>query len=535
MDASALGEPGGVRPVFWPFQRRRTEGALQAGEPIDSVFCYRQKPVVLWTLMEKRLFGASPFLWLAVAVTFSGGAAAQGREHLLEPARAPAFLVRSAPGHSAATVRKTVSKDVALPFEKRVLRNGLTVLMSPDPTTHEVVVDLTFRAGTLYEPAHKSGLAHLTEHIVFGGGTPETDYGRMLALRGGRDVNALTGQDLMTFRAVMPPGEVGFALWVADDRLGTLASRVNAAELERNRRIVQAERALRLLDVPYGGLNAEVMKRTFPAPHPLHGTVFGAPEELAAVVPEDVTAFASQYLVPANGILTLVGNFDPAAVMGQLETSLARLPPGTRATLPPHAARPAPRGARYQMVERVSRRPRTQLVWNLPAVPDEEADQLELGALLLRIYTDGALGRSVSAGFHRYRGGSMFIVDVSSDRESTPSDGLDAADALVRYLTRTAMPVEVLDATFLAFDIAMLNRLDSPAGRATLLTLLESMDYSPEEVARYPERHWRLTAEAIQNTARAFLERPRSVFSASPARPLPKRAPSRFVAKEEDE
>lgn len=481
-----------------------------------------------------RFSGVGALLVSALAVMVSGVASAQ--DYLLEPENRPAAVTMAAPAaRPPATFRKTGAKDVALPFEKHVLRNGLTVLMSPDPTTQEVVVDLTFHAGTLYEPPRKGGLAHLTEHIVFGGGAPETDYRRMLELRGGRDVNAFTNQDLMTFRTVVPPGEVGFALWVADDRLGTLSSRVSPAELERNRLIVLSERALRLLDVPYGGLSAEVMKHTFPAPHPLHGSVIGTPEELASVVPEDVTGFVGKYLVPANGILTLVGNFDPATVLGQLEVSLARLPPGTRAKLPPHAARPVPRNARYQMVERIARRPRTQLVWNLPYVPNEEADQLELGALLLRIYTDGALGKSLSADFQRYRGGSLFVVDVSSDHENMASEGLDTADGLVRYLTRTAMPEEVIAATFLAYDVAMLNRLDSPTGRATMLTLFEAMDYSPEEAARYTERHWKVSAESIQTTARAFLDGPRSVFSVSPTRPLPKRAPSRFVAKDEDE
>lgn len=481
---------------------------------------------------ENLIFRVSTSLLVVLAVTASGAEAAQGQKHLLEPEKGPAY--RQAPPHPPVAIRKTRSEDVALPFEKRVLRNGLTVLMSPDPTTHEVVVDLSFRAGTLYEPPRRSGLAHLTEHVVCGGATPETDYGRMLELRGARDVNAFTDLDLMTFRAVVPPEELGFALWVADDRLGTLSSRLDPAELERHRRIVQSERALRLLDVPYGKLSAEVSKRTFPAPHPLHATAFGAPDELASVTVEDVAAFARQYLVPANGILTLVGDFEPATVMRQLEASLERLPRGTRAELPPHAKRPAPLDAHYQMKERVARRPRTQVVWNLPYVPNLEADALELGALLLRIYTDGALGTSLDAGFLRYSNGALFVVDVTSDRESTPSEGLDTAEGLVRYLTRTAMPDDVVDATFLAFDIEMLERLDSPTGRASLLTLLEHMDYSPQDAVRYTERHWRLTAAGIQTAARALLEGPRGVFTALPVRPLPKRAPSRFVERNEE-
>ena len=53
--------------------------------------------------------------------------------------------------------RKTTAKDLAIDFEKLVLPNGLTVLMSSDPSVSGVVVDLSFHAGSIYEPPGRVG------------------------------------------------------------------------------------------------------------------------------------------------------------------------------------------------------------------------------------------------------------------------------------------------------------------------------------------------------------------------------------------
>src|SRR5690349_19522466 len=131
--------------------------------------------------------------------------------------------------------RKTTDKDFAVRLQRFELPNGLVVLLAPDPGSTSVLVWTTFRAGTLYEPRGRSGMAHLVEHLLATGPTPQTDYATLLESRRARNFNASTGAELMSFQAVVPAEELPVALWVAADRMGTLPSRLDDALVERHR------------------------------------------------------------------------------------------------------------------------------------------------------------------------------------------------------------------------------------------------------------------------------------------------------------
>ncbi|MHB8877063.1 MAG: M16 family metallopeptidase [Myxococcaceae bacterium] len=432
------------------------------------------------------------------------------------PARGHTPLDRPSP-------RKTTPKDVAIDFEKVVLSNGLTVLMSPDPGVSGVVVDMSFHAGSQYEPPGRSGLAHLVEHLMAAGSAPDTDYQAILETRGARDFNAFTSMDLMIFRVVVPPGQLPLALWVAEDRLGTLPGRLDQAELDRTRRIVAEERVEHVDDAPFGSLNVALFKKLYPAPHPMHGMTLGAPEELAALTVADIREFVGRCLVPSNGILTLVGNFDPAVARTWLEKTVARLPPGQPVKTPDSLPRMA-QDVTVAVTEQLSRRPRVTFAWRFSELPRETADALDFGALLLTIYTDGAFGIDVEAGFAEYSGGAMFRLDVTLAHAKAKRDARDDAESLLRYLTRAVPPNELVDATFLAWDRVTLARLDSPTSRAALLTFLEYLVKRPSDIARYNERQWDLKPDQIQSIARAALERAaRLTVHARPTRPRPPR------------
>ena len=226
--------------------------------------------------------------------------------------------------------RKTTAKDLSVSLERFVLPNGLVVLLAPDPLVSSVFVSITFRAGTLFEPPGRSGMAHLVEHVMASGPTPETDYPGLLERRGSRYFNATTDFETMQFQTVTRAAELPAALWVVGDRLGSVPPLIDAALIERNRRIVIQERALRDVDAPYGLPRERLFQRLFAAPHPLHGSVIGEVAELEKVTDADVRAFVSSYLVPANAILTLVGRFDSGEARRLVEQHLGSLPAGTR-------------------------------------------------------------------------------------------------------------------------------------------------------------------------------------------------------------
>ena len=424
-----------------------------------------------------------------------------------------------------ATLRKTTSKDLSIEFERLVLSNGQVVLLNPDPSVSSVLVDQTFLAGALFEPAGKSGLAHLTEHLMSGGLADETDYQALLESRGGRDFNAMTTYDLMTFRVIVPAQELPVALWVAADRLGSRAGHLDDAEVARQRRIVVEERAIRIDDVAYGGVYLALHDAMFPAPNPLRGTILGVPAELASINASDVKAFVARCLVPANGFLTLSGNFDPATAREWLEKTVGRLRPGTRAT-PPVVMNSNSSEVTLTIPEPRSRRPRVTFAWRLGEVIPEVANVLEFGALLLRVYTDGAFGIDVDAFFHQHQGGAEFEIAFTMDHEGSKRDTRDNAEGLFRYLTRASAQDDIFAATLLAWDRLTMLRLDSLAERADLLERLECLGIAPVESARYNARHWALDAAQIQAISRKVLDVGRMTIHSRPTNPRPAR-PSR--------
>lgn len=420
-------------------------------------------------------------------------------------------------------LRKTSSQDLAPRFERVVLPNGLTVLLDADPSVPGVVVDESFFAGGLFEPPGKSGLAHLVEHLMTSG-KGELDYERLLEARGATGFNAFTSVDLMTFRVVVPAEELPLALWVAADRLGALPPALDDAELERNRRIVVEERALRVDDVAYAQASLELYQRMFPAPHPLHGMVIGVPAELASATVADVRAYAARCLVPANGILTLTGNFDPAVARAWVDQTLGRLPGGARLArpaLPPTGHR----GLSITVTEPRSRRPRVTFAWRFGELMREVADALQFGAQLLMIYTDGAFGMSVRADFDEFLGGALFRFDVTLDHEKSRQDARDDAEGLLRYLTRATSTDDVFGATLLAWDRLAMARLDDPFARAMLLTQLEYLVGDPKAIAHFNERHWALLPWDIAPLARKALDEGRFTLHSRPLNPRPQRAP----------
>ena len=251
------------------------------------------------------------------------------------------------------------------------LPNGLIVLLAPDRGFSNVLVWTTFRAGTLYEPAGRSGLAHLVEHLMATGPTPQTDYQTLLETRGARHFNASTDFETMQFETVVPAAELSLALWVDADRLGSLPALIDAEQVERNRRVVLQERAVRDVDAPYGLVDEQLFKRLFAAPHPLHGSVAGVPAELAHVTAGDAQTFATRLLVPANGVLTIVGRFDPAEARRLIEDGLGRLPAGRRARIP--ALPPFGQAMVDARQELIAREPRVIEAWRLSRVSHDEA------------------------------------------------------------------------------------------------------------------------------------------------------------------
>lgn len=417
--------------------------------------------------------------------------------------------------------RKSTPKDLALEVERYVLPNGLVVLLAPDPSSASVLVDMTFYAGAIYEPPGKGGLAHLVEHVMMSGTTPDTDYIAMLERRGARSLNAFTNTKTMVFRSIVAPRELPLALWVHADRAGALPKLLSAENFERERRVVAAERVERYLDVPYGQVELAIHSKIFPAPHPLSQHVIGLPEELDRATLADARTFIDRTLVASNAILTLIGNFDPALAKTWIEKTVGTLPVRARPAEPERPkGRPAPIALTFR--EELSRRPRVSMIWRLDSLSPDATYSLSFGAELLSNYLDGAFGTEIDARLFEQDGEGFFRLDVTLPHEKPIDSAEKEAEVFLRYLTAVDMPRDVFQLTRLARDRRTMFMLDTLEGRAYLLNDLEVRFGRITSSAEHHARHWKIARHDVQHTAWKTLitKGQRMIFHARPTKPL---------------
>lgn len=418
--------------------------------------------------------------------------------------------------------RQSTTAQLRLPVERFVLSNGLVVLLSPNPTLNGVAVDLSFAAGVLYQPPGKAGLAHLTEHAFAVGPTPDTAYDAILERKGGIDFGAFTTFDRMNFRVLVPPEELPLALWVNADRIGgPLAITLTASELKRHQRIVAQERLQRIDDAPYGGTSVALMRSLFPEGHPAHNGLIGGRAEIEALTLDDVLAFAGRLLVPANGVLTIVGHFDPIVARRLVEQYFGALPAGAKAAAPPPPP-PTP-SVKVAVTEELGRRPSVTQGWLIADPVTALSDALTFGSLLVRLYTDGFVGMNVSSSFTPFRGGGLFVLDVVMPHTLSAVEAAGNAEVVFRYLSMATMPADVIALTLLAWDREVIRRRLSLNGLASTLSAEEANPPDAPAGFEVCERHWAITGEAVQGQASVALKGARVTVQARPTRPLPQR------------
>ena len=72
-------------------------------------------------------------------------------------------------------------------FERKVLENGLKVLIHEDKSTPLVAVNILYNVGSRNEQADKTGFAHLFEHLMFSGSVNVPDFDSPIQEAGGEN------------------------------------------------------------------------------------------------------------------------------------------------------------------------------------------------------------------------------------------------------------------------------------------------------------------------------------------------------------
>lgn len=363
---------------------------------------------------------------------------------------------------------------VAEPVTTTRLPNGVTLVQAPIPTSRNVALVLTVRAGSRDESRQTAGLAHLLEHLFFTG-TPRRPTAAGISSEVdllGASTNASTDTEEVAYHADGPAA----ALPALTDLLTDLLCHAlcTPEDVERERRIVLQELADRVAR-PRGWITDRMRSVAFGGDQPMSWTAAGDPEVIAAVSREDVLDYRRTFYAPEATALVVSGgaSLEPA-VAAEL---LADLPAAT-----PRPRRPAVwgQGPRYVADVRPPARGRESQVDLTILLPGIAAQDPQRSALAVMVHILG--GGASSRLFRTLRGEHGLCYQVSAEHEhfedtglfmigttARPEDSRRAVELCVGELRRMAAePVdeEELQAARAAMIGSLLRRTETARGTA---------------------------------------------------------------------
>ena len=154
--------------------------------------------------------------------------------------------------------------EIAIPYSKYQLENGLTVILHEDHSDPLLHVDITYHVGSAREEVGKSGFAHFFEHMMFQGSENVGDeqHFKIISESGGT-LNGSTNTDRTNYYETIPANQLEKILWLESDRMGFLLDAVTQDKFEVQRETVKNERGQSYDNRPYGLLRERINEALF--------------------------------------------------------------------------------------------------------------------------------------------------------------------------------------------------------------------------------------------------------------------------------
>ncbi|MBD3182073.1 hypothetical protein GF312_07265 [Candidatus Poribacteria bacterium] len=209
---------------------------------------------------------------------------------------------------------------------KKVLDNGLTIIVKENHAAPVVSLRVYVKAGSMYEGKYMGrGITHNLEHLMFSGTETRTrEQIDQIMEDIGNISNAYTTKDHTSYY-------ITTASLFFDTALDLLSDYIQNPTFPEEE--VEAERGVILNEINIGkdnpsrqlyNLFARTMFREHPAKHP----VIGYKELFVKTTREDILDYYSQMYVPNNMIFVVVGDVDSQVAMGKIERTFQDLQRG---------------------------------------------------------------------------------------------------------------------------------------------------------------------------------------------------------------
>jgi len=186
------------------------------------------------------------------------------------------------------------------------LPNGLALVHNYDPTTAMVALNVLYNVGARDEAPGCTGLAHLFEHMMFGGSENVPDFDAALTAAGGSN-NAWTSNDFTSFWDIAPAQNAETMFYLESDRM--LAPTLSPRTTDIQKSVVTEEFKQQCLNMPYGTTGRHLRGLVYPASHPYSWEVIGKSiDHIQKVTPGVLRSWFKAHYAPDNAVIAVCGN-----------------------------------------------------------------------------------------------------------------------------------------------------------------------------------------------------------------------------------
>lgn len=205
-----------------------------------------------------------------------------------------------------------------------ILDNGLQVLLIENPALPMVGVNTVVKVGSAYETFATSGMSHMLEHLLFNGTTSRTqkqlydDTDRI----GGYN-NANTSKYFTNYMMVTPVDKIVNGMEIQADML--FNSILPEAKFQKEKGIV-LEEISKSLGSPDEQINRNLISILYKG-HALSLPTLGTYATIEAMDRDVVNEFYRNNYVPNNMIMSVIGNFNSADMLNNINKIYDKYPP----------------------------------------------------------------------------------------------------------------------------------------------------------------------------------------------------------------
>ena len=188
------------------------------------------------------------------------------------------------------------------------LASGATLLLEPVDRTDTLCIGFWFLHGSRDEGPGQSGYSHLLEHMLFKGTARRSALSIAQEIdRVGGIINAFTEKETTCVYTIIPREHLRLAFDILSDM--TVGSLLDKGELEKEKEVIINE--IRSVDDSPEEKGHDRYLREMWGEHPLARKITGEVEEVQRVKRDQLASFSREWLVPANTVIAVAGNFDP--------------------------------------------------------------------------------------------------------------------------------------------------------------------------------------------------------------------------------